>query len=650
MRNISRRKLVSTGGSVLAASAAALGLAAIGSTPSVAATHATSSHAKVAGGTAYFAEGAGAPPNYIFPFEGGQFDSVDNVSQFQYLMYRPLYWFGQGTSPTLNLSLSIGKQPVYSGGNTVVTFGMNPYKWSDGETVTPQDVVFFLNMLKVEKESYDAYAAGAVPDDIKSVTTTSDSVTITLTGKVNPYWFSENELGQLTPMPMAWDIAAAGQKSGAGLCGTSTYQAVTVKMATVDKAPTVIPVSPAAKSCAAVYTYMSKESGYDPLNPKAPNNALATYATNPLWQVVDGPWHLSSFSTTGYLAMKPNPSYSGPVKPSLSEFVELPYTSASSEFNALVGGKITVGYLPPEDVTATAPSPTVVGANNPRLTNFNIAPWYPWGINYFPYNFNSTGDGGEAGKIFSQLYFRQAFQTLIDQPLYIKKLYHNYAVPSYGPVPVLPANKLETSYEQTNHYPYSTSKAMKLLTSNGWKVVPNGVDTCSDASKCGVPAGTKLEFTIQYAVPTATETEQMEAEQASWASAGIKVTLETAGFDTVIGNATACAAGCPWEFENWAGGWTYSPDYYPSGEVLFESGAVSNYGSYSSPMNDELVKQTDFGTATLATWENYLSDNLPVVYQPEEAFYLTEIQKNLQGVTPQNPLLSLNPENWYFTK
>ena len=101
----------------------------------------------------------------------------------------------------------------------------------------------------------------------------------------------------------------------------------------------------------------------------------------------------------------------------------MPYTSDSAEFNALVGGKIDVGYLPPADVTAPTTNPLVAGPNNPRLGgNYSMDPLYTWAINYFPYNFNSTGDGGAAGKIFRQLYFRQAMQLLVDQPLYIQKM------------------------------------------------------------------------------------------------------------------------------------------------------------------------------------------------------------------------------------
>ena len=40
---------------------------------------------------------------------------------------------------------------------------------------------------------------------------------------------------------------------------------------------------------------------------------MNTYATNPLWQDVYGPYKLSSFNaTTGAYTLAPNPSYSGP--------------------------------------------------------------------------------------------------------------------------------------------------------------------------------------------------------------------------------------------------------------------------------------------------------------------------------------------------
>ena len=138
-----------------------------------------------------------------------------------------------------------------------------------------------------------------MPDDLASVTApNATTIVFKMTGTVNPYWFTYNELSQITPLPMAWDISATGQKSGSEACGTAKYRGHGEDDDHED-GQDVTPASAAAKSCAAVYTYLSKQSGFNPANPKAPNNSLKTYATNPLWQVVDGPWHLSAFNASG---------------------------------------------------------------------------------------------------------------------------------------------------------------------------------------------------------------------------------------------------------------------------------------------------------------------------------------------------------------
>ena len=49
-------------------------------------------------------------------------------------MYRPLYWFGNGTTPNLNPSLSLADNPVYTNSGTTVTVDLKNYKWSNGET------------------------------------------------------------------------------------------------------------------------------------------------------------------------------------------------------------------------------------------------------------------------------------------------------------------------------------------------------------------------------------------------------------------------------------------------------------------------------------------------------------------------------------
>ena len=145
----------------------------------------------------------------------------------------------------------------------------------------------------------------------------------------------------------------------------------------------------------------------------------------------------------------------------------------------------TPGYLPPTEITARRPRPGApgvlpkTGPNNPRLAvDIRHGRRSTWSIDYYPYNFNSTGDTGNAGPIFKQLYFRQAYQHLVDQTLIVQRLDRGYGAPNYGPVPVEPENTLISSAEKTNPYPYSATAATALLKAHGWKVVPNGVSTC----------------------------------------------------------------------------------------------------------------------------------------------------------------------------
>jgi peptide/nickel transport system substrate-binding protein len=592
--------------------------------------------------TATWAETPNATPNYIFPYMSLAFFSVSNINQFQELMYRPLYWFGNGSTPDLNPSLSVADQPKYgtdSKGNTTVEVSLKGWKWNNGETVSAGDVMFWMNMMHAQKAGFAGYAPGTLPDNVSTITVNSPTeITFDLNTKVNSYWFTYNQLSEITPMPNAWNVTSLTGAPGSGGCSFTTY-------GTTDA------------QCTAVYNFLSEQSGYNPANPNSTDTSgsFSTYATSSLWHVVDGPWTLSHFDASGNISFVPNPSYSGPVKPTLTKFSELPYTSEPAEFNALAAGQVNVGFLPIDDVTSPTSNALKAGENNSRLSNFTLAPLYTWSINYFPYNFNSSGDGGNAGKIFSQLYVRQAIQYLVDQPLYISKISKGYGVGTYGPVPVEPANPFASKFEENNPYKYSPSKAKSLLTSHGWKVVTNGTSTCqkpgSGSGECGagIPKGAKLAFNLQYANTSALVTNTMNAEKSSWAQDGINVSISSASFDTVIGNAVPCKAGssgCGWELQNWGAGWVFAPDYYPTGEEIFQTGAGSNSGSYSDKKNDQLILATNKSNVSLTAYENYLATQLPVIYQPNYVTALTEIQHGLDGVTPQSPLWAINPENW----
>jgi peptide/nickel transport system substrate-binding protein len=593
---------------------------------------------KQAGGTVRWAEPPSTPPVYIFPFMSPQNSSVDNISQFQYLMYRPLYMFGfpQNNKTTLNPTLSLAASPVYGSGDTTATVAMKTYKWSDGETVSANDVMFFMNMLHAEKTNWYDYTPNFLPDNLKSVTMSSPtSLSFTFNSAVDPTWFTYNEFSQVTPFPQAWDVTAAGGAPASGGCSTGAYGAASTDAA-----------------CAKVWTYLTGLAA----NPSG-------YSSSPVWAIVDGPYTIAaskcgSFSTSGQVTMVPNTSYSGPQKATVT-VQQLPFTTDDSEFNALVGGGLDIGYLPQQDVTKNTTNATNPGPNNSRLSNFYLTPWVLYGFNYAVPKLESTGDGGQAGAILSQLYFRQAMQSMVDQPLMISKFLKGYGVPTYGPVPVLPKNDLVDSFEQNNPFAYNPSRAKSLLTSNGWKVNANGVDTCQKAGSAkgdcgaGVSQGAQANFTMVYATGTEWQKQVMQVQQSAWDSIGIKTALVANTFSTVLsGYAAPCASGtpCTGELGWWGGGWEYSPDYYPSGETLFTTGAGSDASNYSNPKADSLIAATTNSDTNLDAYQNYLSTQLPVLWEPNADYELSEVASNLRGVAPQNPFANLFPEYWYYVK
>jgi len=573
----------------------------------------------VSGGTAVFAEPPSTPPTYIFPYMSSTFASDVNLFNFQYLMYRPLYWFGNGAQPTFNSSLSLADAPTFNG--TKVTINLKNYKWSDGTAVTAQDVMFWLNMETALPSDYLAYTN--FPADVKDIKVVSPTeLTLTMDKAYNPTWFLYNQLSQITPMPPAWDRTA----SGASHCDTTV------------------------SDCTAVYNYLNAQA-----------KDTTSYVGSPLWSVVDGPWKLSAFNADGHVTFVPNKSYSGPVKPKLAAFQEVPFTTDSAEYDVLrspsASTKIDVGYLPEQDAP-TKPADASVGTN--PVSGYTLSPWLIWGINYFVVNYQSTT--GNAG-IIKQLYFRQALEDEMNQQAVITGPLRGYGNLTIGPVGTVPSTQwLSPTGKSGNPFPFDPTKAKSLLTSHGWKVVPNGISTCvkpgTGAGECGagIKSGQGLSFSLPYATGISWIESEMTQLQSNTASIGIKLNLEPKPFAQVIatagGNCVAAKLPCNWDMANWGGGWSFSPDYDPTGEQLFLSGVVANSGGYSSSADDSLINKTltSGNLQYMYNWQDYLSPQLPVIWQPNGDYQLTEIANNLKGVTPQSTTLSINPENWYFTK
>src|SRR5262249_15184417 len=291
---------------------------------------------KVAGGTVT----VGLPPSvtntYIFPFIPLDQSSTYTTIQWHWLMYPPLYMFGDnGQSVAINYPLSPAQEPVYSDGGKTVTVTMKGWKWSDGSTVDANGLLFWLNMFKAQKANFYGYSPGLAPDNIVSYSASGpNTVVMHLDKGYSSIWFTYNQLAEFTPMPMAWDVTSLGAKPGSG--GRTTRSAA-------DK----------WAKCTAVYNFLAGQA-----------KAASSYATSAIWGVVDGPWKTSSYNTNGNITMVPNPAYSGSPKPSLAAVKFVPFTDGATEYTALKTGQLDIGRVPPANLPPN-PANADVPPSNP---------------------------------------------------------------------------------------------------------------------------------------------------------------------------------------------------------------------------------------------------------------------------------------------
>jgi peptide/nickel transport system substrate-binding protein len=622
--NLRRRKLRLAAVAVLAA-VAMVAAACSSSGSSSPSGSSTSGGTPVSGGTASISLPAGVTYSWIYPFYSITNASVYNDNQFQWLMYRPLYFFGDDTANdvAINYPLSPANQPVYSNGGKTVTVTMKGWKWSNGEPVDANSVLFFLHMAMGNKASWYAYAPGLLPDNVTSATASGNTLTLQLNQAYSSIWFTYNQLAELNPMPESWDVTALGAKPGSGGCLTDSAADKWAK-------------------CVAVNNFLTAQA----------KNATA-YATSPLWSVVDGPWKLSSFSTAGNVTMVPNTKYSGSPKPKLSAIKFVPFTTDSAVYTALKTGQVDMGRIPAEDLPPK-PANASVPATNPLGSGYTLQQLSPFGIQYAQPNFNNP----QVGFLVRQLYIRQALQEVFDQPGIIKAIWRGYAVPGSGPAPNSPpGNQWIPSIQTQNSYqgPYSfnIAKAKSSLQAHGWSEV-GGVMTCQDPSKCGtgITQGQQLKLTYDYATGTAATTAQWEAYKSDASQAGIDINLVGETFNTIIGQSLPCSpmsSKCAVQVFAF-GGWVFNgPGFEPTGEPLFATGAGSNSGNYSDPKMDNLITGThdDSAMSAFDDYATYGAQQLPFVWAPQTT-RIYGVNSKLHNVT-FNALYTLVPEYWYFT-
>ena len=569
--------------------------------------------------TITWAMSPGAVPNSILPINSSGNNTVYNAFTFQQEMFRPLYWTVNGYEPEVVPSMSLAKTPVWSNGDKTATITMNSnYKWSDGTPVTAQDVLATIDVIKAaiteSPSNWSAYVPGFFPADLVSATTKGTStLVLNLKSAVNPVWFQEDLLSAVTPMPVqTW---AKASTSGKVLDYTNPADAKKI------------------------YDFLVTE-----------NKSVSTYASNPLWQTVDGPYKLSTFNaTTGAFLMKPNTSYDGPHATPMSNFSGVPFTYDTAELNAVKSGSIDVGYIPQTEVPQIA---------QVKRSGYNVFGLPDFGMEFANYNFKDKT--GHFDAIANQLYFRQAMAHLEDEQGYIKAFFGGAGGAAYGPIPAYPKSPFLPANAASNPYPFSVSDAVTLLKAHGWKVNAGGTDTCvkagTAATDCGagIPAGTPLSFNLIYSTAPSIIGEQMTDLTSKAKQAGINITLQTSNFNYMVSN--YIAPGSPANENKWAvmdfGGETDST--YPTTFGLFNTGGSGQVGDYSNATADKLIMASisSSNPAAVKSEASFLTANQPVLFEPNPD-YIWAWKSSISGPATSFSTLTqyyANPEYWYSTK
>jgi peptide/nickel transport system substrate-binding protein len=569
-------------------------------------------------GSITWAMAPSAVPNWILPMPTAASNSVYNLLTFSYEMWRPLYYAPQGSTPTVDAALSVANPPVWSNGGKTMTITLKPWKWNTGQTISSKDVLFTFDMIKAGIKASPAnwapFVPGYFPDDVASMSTPNAStIVVNLTKPVNPTWMEFDILGSIPVMPsFAWSKDSA---SGSIIDFTNTANA------------------------AKIFAFLTAQS-----------KSLSTYATNPLWQTVYGPYKISAFNdTTGAFTMVPNTTYSGPHASPMSTFVGVPFTSNAAEWNAVKTGSVDFGFVPQEDIPQLS-SLKGLGYDYYGLPDF--------GNQMIAYNFKDKTGNFDA--IVNQLYFRQAMQHLEDQAGQIKAFYNGAGDPAYGPIPAFPKSPFLPASASTNPYPFSVQSAMTLLKDNGWTVTANGTDTCAKPGTAtgdcgaGVPAGAKLAFNLIYAT-TPPIPQQVEDLASNAKAAGIEIALSGSNFNYMIQNYNDVAS--PANADKWAmedfGGYTNST--YPTQNGVYNTGGSGQIGAYSNPTADSLINASVTGSNPNAVTAeaSFFTTNLPVVWQPV-LDYTWAWKSNISASDPaaiENlTQYTATPEFWYLNK
>ena len=560
------------------------------------------------GGTITVGQLAGQTPSDIFPLLDSASCTTPTLNFIQE-QYIPLYAGPDGSTPAINEPLSAAEPPRYSDADRTVTITLKPgLKWSDGKPLEAQDVVFYIDLLraalKETSSNWCQYSPGEFPDNVASWTTAGiRTLVLHLTHAVNPTWFTTNQLQDagagIYPLPSQdWNVDAVG---GGHITDWATNPADALK----------------------IYDYLH-----------AAGRDAGTFTSRALWKVVDGPFALRDFSATdGSYELVPNRSYSLQPRPRMGAVSVQTYTTSAAMLQALESGSLEV---------APIDSGTQLGAI-PKLRRhgFNVFGGPEWGWFGGVINYRDRTD--DFDNVIAQPYMHGVLAELVDQRAIIRRVYHGWAVPAYGPVPTAPRSPYVPSAAARAPWPYDPAKAAATLRAHGWDVRPGGQTTCRrpgagrHACGAGIPKGTAIKLVWANVASPASQVGTLESQifaADARRAAGIGVSFVSGRFSflTADYNDANPAAGAyvnAWAVNNFGG--VYS-DYYPTQDGLLSVGGSLNLGGYDDAGANRLMEASvaSSSPAAIAAEVSYLSRSYPVLYMPDQD-WIVAVSKRIGG-------------------
>ncbi|MDR7926785.1 ABC transporter substrate-binding protein [Acidithiobacillus thiooxidans] len=323
-----------------------------------------------------------------------------------------------------------------------------------------------------------------------------------------------------------------------------------------------------------------------------------------LVSVTDGQFMVSKYHYGRYIKLLKNYNYSGPL-PGLNDLTYLMPTSVNDEVFGLLSGKIQAGYIPHSLLFHYH---DFIGDMKTCRTNG----WY--GFTDIELNYSS-----KKSPFFKNKNVRRALQLAINERMLIKVVFHGVANYGFSPVPTTPQKFLSPKMKSLLLHPmsmYNPPLADQLLDSAGWKVSRSGIRINKD--------GKHLCFTLLVSNVSHSDILMSQLIQQEWRRIGVRVKIRI-----LSGNAIdSLMTSNKWEAQFFT--WTYYPDYFPSGDGLFNTDGGLNKGHFKSEYLDHIIKKNEnYGSLKyLFKYQNFMQEKNVEIFLPYRN-QLVAYKKNL---------------------